>query len=376
MNVACRRLRGHLLQDGLILEGLMPKNEAPQVADFFYWLVAQTSETYYTSSSDLAGIAYCMCRLSFEILKIENFGQPSARETTCRLLYDKAPLLHTSQIGVSASRQFAGLRELSTTVSLTQPEETFSVFPISRKIATTCRTAWEEGSKAGMCVSLGPGKGDTSDQTTHFELPMHFANLGTRVADQRRVDTGLSRLGAAVAIFNSQDVHDGLQVVLGRESSVVLDKVNEIIRCRDEGTCDALLADVTNLEAFTVCQVFFMGYYYQIFSAVVDTSMLEIKTVSGHWGYGSNALLNRLNSYYHGARSYWSASADKAINRDDNFLVSRTDLLSLIASFYTNMDVELPESNLGVRSSEKEHCVGVFGKRAVLIKSLSMHVLQ
>ena len=35
------------------------------------------------------------------------------------------------------------------------------------------------------------------------------------------------------------------------------------------------------MDAFTVFQAFFMGYYYVLFLVIVDTSTLEIQTVDG-----------------------------------------------------------------------------------------------
>jgi hypothetical protein len=63
------------------MEGFMPKQEAHEVADFLFWLVGEITETYDTASSDVAGIAYCLCRISFEILTVHGVDKEGTRET-------------------------------------------------------------------------------------------------------------------------------------------------------------------------------------------------------------------------------------------------------------------------------------------------------
>ena len=364
MNVDCRKLHDDLLKDDVVVTGFMPQDDSHEVADLLYWLIAEKDQVWYTSSSDVAGIAYCLCHLSFEILTVENFGHSPASGTGCRLVYNKAPLFTGREPGSSDSRRNQSRRGLSTTVSLTQPEETFSTFPVSRELATTCRMAWEEGARAGESVHLGPGEPGQIG-STEYDLSMRFSNRGTPVTEQRRTDTKISRLASNLAVFSSQEVHEGLEQVVGRLSSEVLLLVVDIVRANDESKVKALLADEPTLEAFTSCQAFFMGYYYKIFSEIVDSSLLEIKTVSGCWGYNSAAFLCRMESFFQGANSYYTGP-----NRKDVFLASRTRVLSILANLYTNIDLDLPMSPLGTRPSHKELCVGIVGKRIILTKSL------
>lgn len=364
MNVDCRKLRDDLLKDDVVVTGFMPQDDSHEVADFLYWLMAEKDQVRYTSSSDVAGIAYCLCHLSFEILTVENFGHIPASGTGCRLVYNKAPLFTGREMGSSDSRRNESRRGLSTTISLTQPEETFSTFPIGRELANTCRMAWEEGTMAGESVHLGPGEPQQMTLTS-YDLTMRFSNRGTPVTEQRRIDTKISRLTSNLAVFNSQEVHKGLEQVVGRLSSEVLLRVVDTVRASDESQVRAFLKDEPTLEAFTTCQAFFMGYYYRIFSEVVDSSLLEIKTVSGCWGYNSASLLCRMQGFFQGANSYYTGP-----DRKDIFLSSRTAVLSILANLYTNIDLDLPMSPLGTRPSHKELCVGIVGKRIILTKSL------
>jgi hypothetical protein len=141
MNTACRLVREDLVKKTLVMQGYVRQAEVSDISNFLYWLLTQDSEDYYTSSSDLAGIACCLCHLSFDILSVEGFDALYSRETPCRVVYDSRLRLDGQNGDCSFLRPMGGRnqwkmeRELSTTVSLTQPEETFSTFPISRAIA-------------------------------------------------------------------------------------------------------------------------------------------------------------------------------------------------------------------------------------------------
>jgi uncharacterized protein YbdZ (MbtH family) len=367
MNIACRKIRDDLLRQGLIVQGFMPAAETHEVTDFLYWLLAQETEVFRTSSSDIAAIASCLCHLSFESLTIENFGVSSTKETNCRLVYDKAPLYTSDGRVVTDARRRMACRELSTTVSLTQPEETFSTFPISHETANRCRVAWELGSKAGSHINLGPCKSIDSG-FTHNDLIMTFRNKGTSVSKQGRKDSGPWRLASLLAIFSTEEVNGGLTEVLGRENPNSLSHIAEVIKggsVSREMTPESAINEPTILETFTVCQAFFMGYYYQIFSQVVDASTLEIQTVTGCWGYQSPEFLRRINKYFQGMNGMYSGS-DKNL-----FSMSRTDVLSLIATLYANMDVKIPKGDFSTRAlSHQELCVGVVGKRMILANSI------
>ena len=366
MNIACRRVRIDLLNQGLIVQGFMPANETAEVIDFLHWLMVKDSDTYHTSSSDIAAIASCLCFLSFEILKIENFGRQSDKETPCRLVYSRAPLYNGSSTMLNDTRSMISKRELSTTVSLTQPEETFSTFPITAETATRCRVAWQQGAEAGESISLRPFA-ELESSFTQNDLIMEFRNQGTKVSKQRRKDSGPWRIASLLAIFSTEEVNVRLAEVLCKENPDTLSQVANLIRnsrAPDGSEAGLTIDDSRALEVFTVCQAFFMGYYYQIFSQIVDTSTLEIQTISGCWGYQDATLLRRIHASFRGMNGLYSGSDE------NSFCMTRTDILSLLATLYANADVQIPKGVVGGPLSHQELCVGVVGKRIILFNSL------
>ncbi|KAK7960325.1 hypothetical protein PG988_011539 [Apiospora saccharicola] len=365
MNVECRKIRDEFLAKGLVIQGHMPASETQQVSNFLFWLINDKTEVYHTSSSDLAAIEYCLCSLSFEVLSIENFGPPLGRETSCCLTYDNAPL-YTGSAGslVATARHLRVPRELATTVSLSQPEEAFSSFPITPATANQCRYAWQMGAKAGEVIKLGPGESGDLDYMPN-DLIMTFRNDGTPVSKQRRNNSGTWKITSLVAVFNTEEVNHELSEVLRKVPPDLLTRIAEVIKTNSAVTRPGFQNDALSepmfLEAFTTTQVFFMGYYYQVFSRVINTSTLEVNTVSGCWGYRSSGLLHRI---YKSFTNNLDSSGDM-----DLFYMTRTDVLSYLATLYACMDVQLPRGESGALG-HIESCAGVVGKRIILINSL------
>ncbi|KAK5651665.1 hypothetical protein OQA88_11840 [Cercophora sp. LCS_1] len=292
MNVLCRNKRNEFLRKDLVVQGFMPVAETAEVVGFLHWLMAQDTETFATSSSDIAAIACCLCALSFESLVVENFGRPAGRETNCRLEYYKTPLYTGYGETWQDGRRRISPREVSAVVPLTQPEETFSTFPITHAVAQRCRMAWERGTDAGAYVSLAPNNPSTWDPPSK-DITMWFTNMGTSVTTLRgRKDPRVWNLVSLLAIFANKEVCDFLTEIVGRETPEEMAKVVRVANAPDlEG---AVLDDPEALDLFTVCQAFFMGYYYRIPPAAADTSTLEVQTVSGHWGCRSADFLSKM----------------------------------------------------------------------------------
>lgn len=376
MNIACQRIHADMLHRGLMVQGFMPVSETPALADFFYWLLAKNEEEYHTSSSDIAAIASCLCKLSFQVLSVENFGGSHA-ETPCRLIYNEAPLYTAVAGNASVQSSHHGLRELSTMVSLTQIEETFSTFPIRTATANDCRLAWVLGQKAGQCIHLGPETTRTGLREAYeHDVPMVFQNRGSAVANrQPRVELGAWRLGSLLALFRTEELNKALSEVLERAqiSEDTLSRIVDLVRSKDVGddrTASAgPLVDSSIADAFTTCQAFFMGYYYEIFSTVVDISMLEIQTVSGCWGYRSVDLFREFYKVFHNTNSARGMHPPAPRNGDE-LLIARGDILGFVSKLYANSSVKLPKPVSGRSLSDQGLCVGVIGKRTILMGSL------
>lgn len=379
MNIMCRNIHADMLSKGLLVQGYMPEDEAPAVADFLHWLMATDQEEYHTSSSDIAAVASCLRDLSFEVLSVKNFGKYHGH-TPCRLVYNEAAL-YTGVSGNKTGRNSKyALRDLSTVVPLEHPEDSFSSFPIDQDFAVSCRQAWGFGRGVAKQIKLSPATFlDGIPEPYKNDVPMVFVlNPDSSVANQRgpRADPGALRLSSLLAVFNTVQLNNRLAECLGwvKASEDTLTQIIDLIRSQDDGeggiSLGSSLVDPNIANVFTMCQAFFMGYYYELFSTVVDTSMLEMKTVSGRWGYLSVEFFREVYKVLRDPNTTRGVQPPSKNNRDE-VLIARVDVFTIVSILFANSSVELRRSTTsGLSLNQQNLCVGVISKRTVLLKSL------
>lgn len=295
----CKLLRLQLIGQNSILNGLAPPGEVNAIVDFLYWVLAATTETYTTNSSDVARIAYCLSRIGFDILSVRGLGH-APRGSPCTLLYDTDSQL----LNIDGMTPFgkAALRQHCTAVSLLNPEETFSVFPISTATANRCRVAWKGGATAASHAKITLVKPTTKAAAEGQDLLYTVQDLGTEVARSR---PAVYALVEAHGLVVNGELCVNLEQVLMREKDStlewILDQTTNVrvgpLRTKVRwlgGISDHAHTDKTTIEAFTVFQSFFMGYYYHMFLQLVDTSTLCLQMVDGDWGFRSVDLLGTM----------------------------------------------------------------------------------
>ncbi|KAH8728536.1 hypothetical protein GQ44DRAFT_824316 [Phaeosphaeriaceae sp. PMI808] len=353
-----REIRLALEKAGKILAGTIPPQDVREVVEFLDWLLAGQTKSFHTSSSDLAGIAYCLSQVGFDVLSVEGFvDDPS--ETGCRLIYDNSgDSKHQGYIAAIQEDLFVNSsRGLCTSVSLARPEEAMSVFPISQAVATRCRYAWKQGRSAANTVQLHLTRKRPDFAAQMPEMPeLRYAavDLG-EVCD--RIDDEVWKLADAFGFATNNELCQNLEKVLVDESPKVdwlLDRLvptttndQSILKRPIQGTTD-------EINMFTVFQAFFMGYYYEIFLRLVDTEALQLQIVDGAWGFRSTQLLMdmRMNS-------------SKAARSKDG--IPRRTMIELLCSMLCSKRVTI--DNIGIRRD----CIGYVGKRTLLCNSVLRH---
>ncbi|KAK7424053.1 hypothetical protein QQX98_000663 [Neonectria punicea] len=357
LSTETRRIRRHLLQQKAIVDGLMPRGDARHMVSFLCWLIADKSESYVTSSSDVAGVAWCLSQIGIDVLSVSGLGEPPG-PGPIRLEYnpEKAKLLpgHTLPAPAVLSRPS------HTTVNLHCPEECFSQFPVDAETANRCRMAWKEGQKASAFVACWPViPAHRSGHPDKGDLQYIFHNTGS-VND--RVYTEIYRLASGLGFVINKELcqrlertfqHESLPTLIWLHDEVIEDPTPEKVFSR-ANTSDA------KINAFTVLQAFFMGYYYGIALELVDTSMLQCKTVDGAWGFGSPALFAYIQ-----ARFLTFGSLTQPGIRG----MPREDVLSILSSLLLGRERDV-SSFSDSRFNNDAWCVGVVDKRALLANSL------
>ena len=351
LSIKARKIRDKLLSEELIQDGYMPFGEWREVLEFLYWLLAERSEKRTTNSSDVAGMAVCLSELGLDILSVEGFGTHSV-QTSCTLEYSAKSFLHLKDLQDPERFQMLAWREQSTSVSLISPEESFSKFPIKPAVANRCRKAWSAGKVASKSISIvveTPRKG-----TNPQDLEYRFVDHGTELV---RTDTEIAALVDSNAPLSNQEVCDGLALSLQRESSSTLAwLLEQTLEARHKQTDyhnDTSFSDPVKVEAYTVFQAFFTGFYYTLFLELVDTSSLAIQSVNGIWGYRSSDILMNFR-YLLGA-----------LRRQGELRLRRVDIIFMLSKMLLSHSI--------LETSEHRYrgqYLGVVAKRALVTNSL------
>lgn len=374
INDTALRCRLRMIKDGSILNGHFPATESQHMEEFLLWLLSTNESCFTTSSSDVAGVAVCLCNLGIDLLNVEGpgFAEPSGGLFT--VVYSKEPFLHSSM--ASMPRTFALMsRSMSTTIPLQHPWECMSVFPVSIEVHNKCRSAWKEGQKAAKAVVVGivkpetfvspedgpPRRQDVRDGVIR-DLRYSFIDNGK---DVDRTSAEVNNLAEEFGLVMNGEILDGLHNCLGSMSTELHAwlhlTTNGMVSRSGANIDDPGMTDTARISAFTIFQSFFMGYYYDIFGRVVDTSTLMSDIVEGAWGFRSTDFFHhiRLNLF-----------RNKAPEDSPHLkVIRRQQLIKVLAVLFLGIQAEIPEIKDG---SDRlfTGCLGIIDKRALVTNSL------
>ena len=349
LSIECERVRAELMQQHLILDGFVPVRDKDNVVMALHWLLAGNTEQFTTQSSDVAGLVTCLEHLGLDIVGVE-WPDQVPPERACRLIYKPNSLVTgiNAKLGFGAERL---VRPPSTTVPLLHQEESVTAFPITANCANRCRLAWKNGAKAAQYLRIQVIIPSKAHVRNAHDLHYDFVNLGT---EGERTETELFALCLAYGLALNEELYRALEEVLSRESEETLNWIKRQTE-KDLLATDPQIehyhkTDPVKVEAFTVCQAFFMGYYYAAFLSIVDTSSLETQTVDGAWGYRSKALLSTMRQYCHRLATHGG--------------LSREDVILILSSLlFSHAALKPPPRH-------EQWCLGVVGRRTLLVHSL------
>ena len=354
-----RSRRQQLLRKGVILDGLMPVGDSPLMVHFLVWLLASNEPNYITPSSDVAGVGVCLSYLGIDVLSVSGLGSEPA-ETPCRLDFCPNAAFQPSTWYNAAKVSDVLSRVPSTTVSLQQPEESCTKFPTDCRTSNRCRDAWIAGQKAAKYVACLPVVPEDHRDYSFDDLQFVFYNRGL---DPVRTRKGVGSLAEAHAFVMNNEVCQRLEAVLERESNEtvewLLDQSTESFDITTQ-VHNPKFQDIDRINAFTVFQAFFMGYYYSVMLRLVDVSPLQLQVVDGSWGYRNPRFLCDMRTLY--------LSPD-APREPGILLLRREDIISILSTLlFSNPRII---TRLQRTSANRDNwCLGVIGKRALLARSL------
>jgi len=362
--------RFELIQASCIQNGHIPPAESNTVEAFLVWLLGGNEACFHTMSSDVAGIAFCLRDLGFDIIDVqgEGFGD-GLHDSPCKVLYSPSEDMHRLYDS-GASTAHTGIahqlsRPVSTIVPVRHPEESIAIFPISMDAQNNCRSAWKCGQEAAKAIKIGVKKPDISDTSPTTQRQGVHYGLVNGGSEPQRTTAEFNTLASSFGLLKNQDLLAGLQRCMGSMSPSLH---AWLISCTDSGMNNTSttapnihhpeMTDQTKIDAFCVFQSFFMGYYYHIFGRLVDTSTLTCQTVEGAWGFRSPHLLR-------GMQTILSNIYPQSMSTTHSKVLGRARVLEILAMLFMGMPDADPRDGF-----QPPNCMGIVGPRTLLINSL------
>jgi len=365
-----------LVQSGSVQSGHVPPAESKHLEGFLLWLLATNDTCFNTPSSDIPGIAVCLCDLGFDILHVQGrgFSKSLTHENICTVNYFEEPFLH-DQTSILKRTTASIARSLSITIPLERPWESVSIFPVSIEIQNKCRCAWISGQRAAKAIKLGIQTPLTTDMyMINHKLPevaYAFVDAGQTVKQKAPLQPGLDDIATKFGLFKNQELMDELHKSL----SSVSNSNDDMLSFTNLGwLCSAIDPEHSSLviqrisapesvyrggvDLFCVFQSFLMGYYYDVFGRLVDTSSLILQTVEGAWGFRSDEMIRIIVQSFINSIKNTTCDNGKSQFR----LFSRKDLWLVLSMMFMGDMTNMTRAGSG--------CMGMVGRRTLLINSL------
>ncbi|CVL07242.1 uncharacterized protein FMAN_15348 [Fusarium mangiferae] len=384
LNLAADKYRRELVRNGHVMSGLLPRTESKYVEEFLTWLLGSHEPFFKTSSSDVAGIAICLSQLGIDIIDVQSVESLEASQRPCTVIHSAQPFIHS--ITTPEGTRVIVERDASITVPLKHPEEAVSVFPIGHDARSRCRIAWKEGRKAAKAIRISVRGARTNSnmyqeyyQSARRRRPWEVSgSLAARLEGANLVyvliDSGtpagrasdeLYRLALDFGFHSNQEIVTGLQNCLGNTFTSVLSWLSTTTSSDEfhigSDISDAEMTDTQKIDAFCIFQSFIMGYYYDIFGRLVDTSSLASQTVEGSWGFRSADFLRYMRS--HSLRTM-PPDSPRARSFGQARLLPLLSML-FVGGHATGYDPEKAEERF-----RNVDCLGIIGKRTLITNSL------
>lgn len=372
-------VRQTLIDQEILMSGYMPTEEATHMAHFLVWLLGNETTDFATTSSDVAGVAAYLLKLGIDVISIEGNGfYPS--EKPCRLVYSKQSLLCGQHPHDLKTNELL-FREQSISVSIVHPEECISIFPTDIAVHNRCRSAWKSGQQAAQYVSLEVVQLpeeilSESRVEPHPDIYYTFKDRGKECG---KVPSEVNDLAVLHAPIVNNELLIGLEKCFELESPELLTWLGTQTRgggLADYEITDPDMVNPVKINSFRVLQSFFMGYYYEIFFRLVDTSSLRLKTVEGSWGFRSPEILHYVRKHVLSPRSLLKTG--QATNRSARLQsrqkrpvtdISRQAILALLSRLLLNHPIDIPLI-FSTSDRTEDWCMGIIAKRTLLIDSL------
>ncbi|KAK0724853.1 hypothetical protein B0H67DRAFT_483178 [Lasiosphaeris hirsuta] len=335
-----------LIQNGVVLNGHM--NCAPtHLTQFLVWMLGTTKPSFETYSADIGGIAKVLRNLGLNI----GFGEPNG--AACCLVVYQEPRLRDGVARLGNSAKLIQ-RSRSVTVSLLVPWETIKGFPVDFGAQNLCQAAWKIGQRVAKHVGLGVCKPTEPGKAIEYA----FYDEGNTVT---RTTLALSSIANNYSLAKNQQFLDGLCECHHHATGISFEDINNGIF---KDISAPQMMDLRHVSAFCAFQAYLMGYYYEIFGRLVDTSTLKLQVVEGAWGFRTEFLHQYIRFVF------LKEATSPPGNEPGVKIFSKHHVFSVLSLLFMGCLQDVPELITSRGRFLPPDCVGIVSKRCLLTNSL------
>ena len=321
------------------LPGYIPSNEAEEVTQFLYWLVATKTASFSTASSDVFSLAILLQEMGFDLIRV---GKPNDTfdESIAAVILDDSIIAAQDRQSITKSEQFRkGMR-----VPLQYMTETVSLWPGSTDNNNRRRKVFADGMAAAGGITMQACSSPWGNRDLGTAL--HIQSAETKPLT--RMETDIFDLGEQYLLINTQQALDALKQLIdswhipGRDQRATVIRGLGLVGRRDD-----------DFELHAEIQIFLLGYYYAGLSSILDTSQLSVKEAFGAWGWNDLQFFDAIRSFTKNRLNYAGPGN----------LHWKHEILKLVAYLFAGSDVDQ-------LSLIKHGVVGVLAKLSVLSAGL------
>jgi hypothetical protein len=317
----------------------------------------------------VAGVAACVAYLGVDVVSVRAQGYALV-DSPCHVVYTNDAFLHDAFLHDPKTFAFelgtkTRLRHPRTNVSLLHPEESVSVFPLSKHGHNQCRQAWLAGSRAASYVGIGIVllERDAGTGGGEGDVMYAFADLGTEPG--RASDMYPFGLATEYAVAVNEEVLSELDSCLQDEKFDVIEWLHKREDHRQSMDMEEELSFDSGSKtlAHSILQSFFLGYYYSIFLRITDTRSLELQVVEGAWRFQSYEFLHSMRVQL--LKSRQSRQTDKR----SSGTIARQTIIEILSQLFLGHNMKI--ANIEYTNEHRESwCLGVVQNRTLAVHSL------
>ncbi len=335
--------------------GLIPESDHGDLYRFLMWVTTGEERVFYTSSSDIFSVAMVLEELGLEIQTTED-SQQHIDESQIVVRWS-ADLPYPTAFSVKEQRKRRGMR-----IPLAFMEEVASLFPTDRN---KLRCVFEDGMRVvkqdkihllPFCDEEPPAYDKSPAYSGTDNVDMWYEIASDSKETVPRLDNFATRLAKVLLPSVTPAAARALQDIVRTLGDDARDIVSHLAFDRWDPDLRTTNQSHEWNDNLSQLQVFVLGYYYELFWPLLNTSQMAEQEAFGSWGWYDMSCLVFIKKCLHGRG-----------NRPKDGMkvptIYRHDMMNLMAYLFAGAGIDQ-------LSAVRQGALGIIGKLSLVESTL------